>query len=80
MDEKAIGLADGVHKKDVEGCETEKGQGHKIDEAIERLENGAADGDGEIELFGAVVGDMDCPEYAGIMIDEVQHEIEKILA
>lgn len=80
MDEDAPDLGGGVHKYDIERFESQEGEWDEIDEAVEGLEDGGPESNGEVHVFGGVVGDMDCPEKSYFVVPAVQPVIEEIFS
>lgn len=79
VNEYAPDLGGGVHENDVHGFEAQEGEGYEVYEAIERLKDGGPESYGKIEMFGGVVGDVDGPEQADLVVPAVEPVIEEVL-
>ena len=72
MNENSPDLCGGINKYDVEWLEANPGQRNKINKPVKRLENRRPETNREIEIIGRVVGNMNGPEQATIMIHTMQ--------
>ena len=62
-------LGGGRDKKYVQGFETEEGQGHKIDEPIERLEHRRPKTHRKVVLLATMMRNMGRPKESYLMIE-----------
>ena len=67
-----------VHKYNIDGPEAEAGERNEVDEPVEGLEDRGTEAHCKIHFFRGMMGDMDSPEKADLMIPAMQPVIQEV--
>jgi len=71
-------LGHGIHKEDVQGLKPQVSQWNKVDKTVQRLKDRTPETHCKIHVFGGMMGNVDGPEQADLMVPPVQPVVKKI--